>query len=177
MKQVIRGKWADAICNGDFICINTWSGYSSGFVRDHRGAQIFLAFDVSDEVLGGAVLESLAQSRCVLGVPREGSIYLPDVEFDMELYDYKLSAKRYAQWVKDLMTRYDYKTKRALFKDMKNCSIESKEGVMTIAPSCHQKLEQWGRETQDEFEDVKIPSDSSVAEIGAALRVAFSRCT
>lgn len=96
----------------------------------------------------------------------------------MELYDYKKAAERYAEWTQDLMARYGYKTKRALFKDMKNVSIESKNGVMTFSPSHHEKMEAWGREKgRDSFEDVMVSASSTAAEIGAALRLAFSRCT
>jgi len=94
----------------------------------------------------------------------------------MDPYDYKKTAERYAEWTKDLMARYGYKTKRALFKNMKNCSIAKMSGVITIKPSHHEKLERWTSE-KDEFEDVVIPAESTPAEIGAALRLAFSRCT
>lgn len=177
MSEIIRGHWAQAICNDDFICVETYSGYRGGHSRDPKGKQNFLTPSSSDELLGAAVLDAIVHSRFVLGAPREGSVYPPDVEFDMELYDYKLSAERHTAWTKDLMTRFDYKTKRSLFQKMRNCFIESKSGSITIKPSCHQKLEQWGRESADEFEDVVVSADSTPAEIGSALRLAFSRCT
>lgn len=175
MNQVTRAYWASAFCNGDFICVKTYSGYNGGR-GDPKGKQHLLAPDASDESLGLAVLDAMAHSRFVLGVPRPGSVYPPDLEFDMDLYDYKKVAERYAAWTKALMERYGYRTRRALFKDMKNCSIESRNGVITIGPSNHEKLEAWGREKDDGIEDVVIPADSTPAEIGAALRLAFSRC-
>jgi hypothetical protein len=178
MNEVIKGAWAQAICNSKFICVETYSGYGSGNTRDPKGRQIFLALDASDEVLGKAVLDALALSRCfVLGAPRSDVQLHPEVEFDMDLYDYKLSIERNIAWIKHLMDRYGFKTKRALFKDMKNCGIERVEGVVTFSPSRHETLEGWRRTKEDAFEDVVTPADSPPAEIGAALRLAFSRCT
>lgn len=175
MNQVVRNYWAGAKNNGDFICVETWSGYRAP-VGDYKGKQHLLTPDTSDEVLGAAVKDALAHSRFVLGVPRPGSVYPPELEFDMELYDYKKSAERYAAWIKNLMTTYGYKTKRALFKDMKSCGIESKEGILTIRPSYHEKLEAWSGHCISEDDYVVLPADSTPAEIGAALRLAFSRC-
>ena len=95
----------------------------------------------------------------------------------MELYDYKLGIERYAAWTKALMEHYGYKTKRALFKEMKKCGIESKSGVIDIRPSHHEKLEGWSGEGITEEDHIKLAANSSPAEIGAALRLAFSRCT
>lgn len=159
------------------LFVQTYSGYRSTRA-DHKGQKNLLAPNATDEDLGTAVLDALSHSRFVLGAPREGVALGAEVEFDMELYDYKKAAERYAEWTQDLMARYGYKTKRALFKDMKNVSIESKNGVMTFSPSHHEKMEAWGREKgRDSFEDVMVSASSTAAEIGAALRLAFSRCT
>jgi len=75
------------------------------------------------------------------------------------------------------MDRYGYRTKRALFKNMKSCGILAEGDVIIISPSRHEKLEAWGREKGDGIEDVVIEANRSPSEIGAALRLAFSRCT
>lgn len=85
--------------------------------------------------------------------------------------------EQYARWVQDLMRRYGYKTKRALFKSMMNCGIEQLNNMITITPMRHIKLEMWEGLSADGIENVVIPSTSTPAEIGAALRLAFSRCT
>lgn len=177
MDDVIRGYWACAKNNGDFICVETWSGYRGGSDLDYKAKQHLLAPDVSDEALGIAVLDALAHSRFVLPAPRAGSTYPPNLEFDMILCDYKLKAERYTKWVTDLMAHYGYKTKRALFKNMHSCGIDQYSDSIKIRPSHHEKLEAWGREKDDGIEDVIIPANSIPVEIGAALRLAFSRCT
>jgi hypothetical protein len=176
MNEITKVAWANAKFNGDFILVETFSGYTSS-MRDPKGKQRFLAPDANDEELGLAVLDALASSRFVLPGPRTDVWIHPDAGFDMELYDYRQTAARYAAWTKDLMARYGYKTKRALFKNMKSCSIERKGGTITISPSHHEKLEAWSREKDDGIEDAVIAADAKPAEIGAALRLAFSRCT
>lgn len=59
---------------------------------------------------------------------------------------------------------------------MKNCGIHCFNGVITISPTRHEKLEGWGREKGDGIEDVILSVDSSPTEIGAGLRLALSRC-
>ena len=176
MNEVIRGTWASAIFNGDFICVETWSGYRGGSHADPKGSQIFLKPDASDEAIGLAVLAALVGSRWVLPAPRDGFVDPPGLEYDMDLYDYKLNIERYAAWTKSLMERFGYKTKRALFKNMENCAIDVTSGVMKIIPKRHVKLEAWEGLGPNNAGAVEISADSSPAEIGAALRLAFTRC-
>ena len=164
MNEVVRTPWAEAVDNGDFICVDTYSGYRSG-VRDPLGKQHLLPPDVGDLELGAAVLDCFAHSRFV--TPQE----------DMALYDYEQVTSRYAEWVKNLMATYGYKTKRALFKRMKRCGIESLEGFITIDPTYHEKLEAWGGNGISKEDCIVIPADSTPSEVGSALRLALSRCT
>lgn len=85
-------------------------------------------------------------------------------------------SQRYDSWVANLMEQYGYKTKRALFKNMMRCSLEISDGFLTISPSYHEKLEAWSGTGIDENDDVILSVNSSAEEIGAALRLAFSRC-
>lgn len=165
---------AGVYTNADFILIETNSGYR-GSVRDFRGIQNFLKSDADDGELGEAILDAMAHSRFVLGVPRTDVWLHPDVEFDQELYDYQKTAERYKAWKADLMARYGYKTQRALFKGMKHCLVERNNGVITLQPWHHEKLEAWSGLGIEE--NVTLPADSTPKEIGAALRLAFTRCT
>jgi hypothetical protein len=74
------------------------------------------------------------------------------------------------------MERYGYKKRRAMFVNMKSCSVCSQEGKIIFGPTNHVKLEAWGRNKSDGIEDVIIPATSSAVEAGAALKEAFSRC-
>ena len=177
MDDVIRGYWASALFNGDFYSVKTYSGFRGGSHEDYKGIEHRLPPNISDQDLGLAVLDAMARSRWVLGIPREGSVYPPNVEFDSDLYNRELSMERGKKWVADLMAQYGYKTKRALYKNMQNCSIDRYGDSIKFMPSHHEKLEMWSRVKDDGIEDVILPVTSTPAEIGAALRLAFSRCT
>jgi hypothetical protein len=174
MSEVTRGYWAGVKCNSDFICVETWSGYRGGTDRDPKGKQNLLPPDASAVALGEAVQDALAHSRWVLPARREGSTYPEGVDFDMSVSDYKVN---YPAWIKALMERYGYKTKRALFTGMKRVSIENKNGVLTFTPWHHAKLEGWVGLGDGGDAKVVIPATSAAEEIGAALRLALSRCT
>lgn len=60
---------------------------------------------------------------------------------------------------------------------MKKCSIESKGGQITIRLGHHEKLEAWSGKGLSESDYVIISSGSSPSDVGAALRLASSRCT
>ncbi|MCU1719279.1 contact-dependent growth inhibition system immunity protein [Pseudomonas sp. 5P_3.1_Bac2] len=176
MNDVVKTAWADAGVNQEFIYVKTYSGYRSSRA-DPQGVEHHASPETSDQELGFAVLDALTHSRFVLPEPRKDVWIHPEATFDMELYDYSLTNLRYDQWVGSILERYGYKTKRALFKDMKKCSIESKRDQITIRPSHHEKLEAWSGNGISESDYVTIPSGSSPSDVGAALRLAFSRCT
>ena len=154
---------AGAYENQDFINISTWS--SCGIrALDPDGANLLLSKNASNEELGQAALLALSKSRKI--AQSEIATF-----FDRDNVN-----QRYNNWVANLMDKYGYKTKRALFKKMMRCSIEIRNGVLTISPSIHEKLEGWGGEGFTESDKVILPINSSPEEIGAGLRLAFSRC-
>lgn len=127
--------------------------------------------------LGSAVLDALRRSRFVLPAPQEGVWIHPDATFDMDLYDYQASSRRYAQWIADMLEKYEYKSKRALFKDMKNCDLSCVDQCLTIQPSHHDKLEGWSGDGISEDDYVVLAIDEGAKKIGEGLRLALSRCT
>jgi hypothetical protein len=150
------------INNRDFISVKPYSGYSLA-IADPKAPEYLLKPDASDEELGEAILNALKHSRFL------------SYEEATEL---RANGKQnYDNWVQKIMSMYGYKTKKAMFKDMKSCGMSLHEGIITIRPSYHEKLEAWGGEGISEDDYVHISADSPHAEIGAALRLAFSRCT
>ena len=149
--------------NQDFIEVKTYSGYRMT-TSDPDGIQKLLPLDVSDEELGQVTLLALSKSR-VIDVSEIGTFLNRDN-----------IKNRYDAWVADLMAKYNYKTKRALFKNMMQCSVEIRDGILTISPSCHEKLEGWGDKGLTKDDDVVLSVNSTTEEIGAGLRLAFSRC-
>jgi hypothetical protein len=129
--------------------------------------RIILSADAADHEVGTSVLASLSRSRQI------------SVEEIPDFFDLDRTKQQYEEWVTDAMTRYGYKTRRSLFKGMKNVTIrlDPTLSVMVLRPLRHDRLESWIRTKGDGIEDVVVPAYSSPSEIGAALRVAFSRCT
>ena len=157
-------RFSACVCkNQDFILVVTYSGYRRT-TRDPDGVQTLLSLDVSDEELGQATLLALSKSRII------------DVSEIETFFNIDNVKKRYDAWVTDLMAKYNYKTKRALFKNMMQCSVEIRDGCLTISPFCHEKLEAWSGKGLTEDDDVILPVNSTTEEIGAGVRLAFSRC-
>jgi hypothetical protein len=158
-----QGKNANAKFNGDFFLIETQSGHGM-LIRDCDGAKHYLASDASDESLGTAVLDALFRSRF----------------FSIEETRSRMNSRRvveeHAAWVQSLMTKGGYNNKRALFDNMASCSVKLVGQSITISPSVHEGLDTWMRRKSDNLEDVVVPATSTAAQVGAALRMGFSRC-
>lgn len=174
--DVVLMTWANAKLNKEFLCIQTYSGYGSS-QADNKGAMHLLTPDASDEEIGEAILDALSKSRFVLPEPRKDVWIHPEATFDRDLYDLESMMKRYNAWVAKLMVLYRYKTKRALFKEMKSCNVKNKLGVLEITPSRHEKLEAWSGDGFTDADNVVIAANSTPAQIGSALRLVFMRCT
>lgn len=74
------------------------------------------------------------------------------------------------------MRAFNYKTKRSIFKNMLSCGVCQLNGVITITSTIHNRLDGWSGNGIAESDYVIIPDSSTHEEIGAALRLAFSRC-
>ncbi len=120
--------------------------------------------DTSDEELGAVVFNALSKSR-----------FIP-YESLGDFLDNEKRKERYDQWVIEIMGFHRYRSRRQLFKKMHNCGIQLLDGNITIRPTGHEKLELWTGKGIVESDYVIIPADSSPEEVGAALRLAFSRC-
>ena len=156
--------WANVFATNEFLLIETESGL--GRVRtDPLFPPHFLISNADDHYIGETIIQALSDSRT-----------LDRLEDRVAFFDLEKGKEQYTAWVAMLMEKYGYKTKRALFKYMKNCGIHLVNNVITIRPTRHEKLEAWGREKGDGIEDVVLPADNSPAEIGAGLRLALSRC-
>ena len=156
--------WASVYYTKEFLCIDTYSGLGRAG-RDPLFSSHLLQPDASEQDIGDAILQALSDSRT-----------LNVLEDRVTFFDLEKGKEQYAAWIAMLMNQYGYKTKRALFKDMKNCGIHLVNNIITISPTRHEKLEAWGRTKGDGIEDVILTMDNSLAEIGAGLRLALSRC-
>jgi hypothetical protein len=162
--DVVKTAWANAWNNGDFICVETSSGYRS-CVTDPKGSQHLLSHEVEDLELGAALIDALARSRFV--TPQE----------DLSLFDYKQVMQRHSEWTLKLVAKYGYKGPRALFKEMMHCRVERRNGLIAFIPMCHSRLQEWSGHGITVEDHVIVPETSTPAQLGAALKLAFEGCT
>ena len=150
--------------NSDFLFVTTISG--RGRMRaDTKGAEYFFSPDVSNHALGEGVLDALSKSRFI------------SLEEYKTFFNPELCKQQDLEWEQMLRERFGYKTKRALYNGMKSVSIENVDGVLTFSPSRQERrLDCWSGDGIREEDHVQLPATASPEEIGAALRLAFSRC-
>ncbi|MCW6567565.1 contact-dependent growth inhibition system immunity protein [Yersinia ruckeri] len=156
--------WVGCYSTNEFLLIETKSGLGR-VSSDPLFPSHLLPTDADEQSIGETILQALLNSRT-----------LTVLEDRVAFFDLVKGKEQYAAWITMLREKYGYKTKKALFKDMKYCSIHCVNGVITISPTRHEKLEGWGREKGDGIEDVILSVDNTPAEIGAGLRLALSRC-
>lgn len=155
--------WAEVFVTNKFLNVNTYSGL--GRVRkDPDSPSHLLQPDADDQSVGETIFQALLNSR---------TLTVKECE---TFFDPEKGREQYATWISMLMEKYGYKTKRALFKNMKKCGVHLVNNQITIRPSYHEKLEAWSGARINESDYVVLPVDSSPAEIGAGLRLALSRC-
>lgn len=160
--SLTQGQNSSIYFNGDFYEVVTLSGYRL-LTRDETSYVKLLFPECSNTELGKALETALEKSRII------------DPDND-DLLNREMVAIRYKRWVADKMDIFNYKTKRALFKKMHLCNIRKINGSITIEPMLHEKIETWSGDGISESDYVVIPDSSSSEEIGAAIRLAFSRC-
>ncbi|EPR9025734.1 contact-dependent growth inhibition system immunity protein [Cronobacter dublinensis] len=156
--------WAGVYSTKEFISIETFSGL--GVVAgDPLFPSHLLSPESDDESIGKAILQALSDSRT-----------LTSIDERVEFFDLEKGKKIYSEWIAMLRGKYGYKSRKALFKDMKHCTIHCVNGVINISPSRHEKLEAWEDTGRDGSDEVILSLENSPAEIGVGLRLALSRC-
>ncbi len=155
-------KSAVAFMNKDFIRVIACSGYRMK-IEDPQATEFFLSLTVTDKELGETVLKSLEESR----------ILTPEESYEIS----SITEKDYPLWVERTMKRFGYKTKGAMFRRMLSCSMNlQNETQILFKPSYQCSIDGWSGDFMKESDRILIPLNSSPEEIGAALRLTFTRC-
>jgi hypothetical protein len=150
----------DACINNEFLLVETMSKYGL-LCKDFTISDFLLLPNVDNKTLGENVLLALSKSRTITK------------EEYLTFFNLEVTKKQIEEWEKNLMQKFGYKTKRALYRKMNRCWIYLKNGVIEISPSNHEKLKAWsGIRNADIF----LSLNNSPEEIGAGLRLAFSKC-
>ena len=157
-------RWADIKMNIQFINIKSLSGYRMT-MGDSDQKNTYLATDASNKELGQHIREALSLSRFVHPIEnKELSMYLRDPD-------------RYKEWLEFTMKKFGYKAKSKLFKPMLHCSIELYNNVIRFLVWHQRALDAWDDTGLTEADNVIIPETCTDEELGAAARLALSRCT
>ena len=149
--------------NADFFCITTMSqgmlNYLEPDVQPH-----YLAPSVDDSTLGKTLRTALAASKRV------------SVEEFQAIFHSGVIQKLGDERMRAVMQKYGYKTKRAMYKNMDKCSVDLGDGKIVIQPMHHKSIDGYSATTSGP-ESLVVDAAISDAELGAALRDAFKRCT
>jgi hypothetical protein len=157
-------KWCKVFMNNDFLNVQTRSGYRS-YVFDSDGENIFLPPDFNAVTLGESVLKALSKSRII--DPKDFGVF----------FDRDRLQNQYNEWINYCKKTYGYKTKKAMFRDIKNLDIELYNRKIIMRPWHQEKPEIFGPTKNKELDNVIISTDSTPEEIGRAVHLALSRCT
>jgi|SRR5690242_282621 hypothetical protein len=143
-----------------FISVETLSGVPGLVYREDAPYRIYLDLDAANELLGSTLLTALSKSRFV-----DNS--------EPEFFDPHRATRVYEDWEKDVMQRYGFKSKREAFKSTDWCGAEIFDSKIAIEP--HRRGSPGWRSLPPE-ETVVIPATDNAERVGAALRLALSRC-
>jgi hypothetical protein len=137
---------------------------------------VILNLDAENSEIGESVLEAFSKSRFVLDVSNDAWLLPEGLEFDSHFYLPETAIAESEAWDKRLQNFGGYKSIRAIFKNMAVCNADKEGGSIIIEPTCHETLEAWSGGGISKSDNVIIPDTSTPEEIGAAVRLALSRC-
>lgn len=158
-----ESKAASVLMNERLICIETYSG--RGLMgRDPHGVCEFYELDVPSAALGSSLRRAVSASRWI------------SLDEYPEFFDTERSKDINRRWVEDASRRFGYKSKNALFKKMMNCSVRCVDGLVTLRPSVHVKLEAWTGDGVDPSQYVELSLEDNDDILGEGVRLALSRC-
>ncbi|WP_428941074.1 contact-dependent growth inhibition system immunity protein [Xanthomonas oryzae] len=127
----------------------------------------YLDPDVADSELGYLLRMTLAESRQV------------SVEDFHKILNSRIVQERSKEREKWEMKNYGYKTKKAMLRNMITCSISVGNGgdQIEIQPTHKDSLDGYTIKKDTGPFPLYIPTTATDAELGAALREGFKRCT
>lgn len=149
--------------NPDFILVQACAGLRR-FRTNPEKSPFLLAPNATNSEIGQAVLSALDNYK-QLAEKEIGTFFdLENVERD------------YTNWVTNLVEKFKYKNRKALFQSMKHCTVNRENGTITFQPTRHEKLEAWSGTGIKREDFVAIQASDSLEEVGKAATTAMERC-
>jgi hypothetical protein len=143
-----------------FISVEPLSGVPGLMYQEEEPYRIYLDPDATNELIGCTLLTALDKSRFVDNT-------------EPEFFDPDRATRVYENWEKDVMQRYDFKSKRDAYESLDWCEGQLFDGKIEIEP--HRRGSPGWRSLPPE-KTVVIPATDDAEAVGAAVRLALSRC-
>jgi CDI immunity protein len=145
-----------------FISVEALSGVPGLMYQEDRPYRIYLDPDAANELIGRTLLTALEKSRFVDNA-------------EPQFFDPDRATRVWENWEKDVMQRYGFKSKRDAYKSMDWCQGHMFDGKITIEPHRRGSPGSGWRSLPPE-KTVVIPATDEAEAVGAAVRLALSRC-
>lgn len=155
---------ATVFFNQDFFYLCTMSQGMLAYAEP-SAPPYYLPPDVDDATLGRTLRAALAASKLVSVDEFQKIFHSGVVQRVGEEHDALA------------MKQYGYKTKRAMYRKMNCCWLSVSGGQIEIKPTHHKSTDGYSGISNDGPEILHLPISITDAELGAALREGFSRCT
>ena len=150
--------------NQDFFKVSVMDEGMISFVDPYSSPTYFVP-DVDDATLGHAVKVALQAYKPV------------SMEEFQKIFKSGIVQQRFKEKENDEMLKYNYKTRKALYKNMATCSVYIVDNQIKIQPTHQDSLDGY-TVTKDEGPfPLYLPESTSDAELGAELRKGFTLCT
>ncbi|MGS0537864.1 contact-dependent growth inhibition system immunity protein [Xanthomonas oryzae pv. oryzicola] len=159
-------KYADVCFNGKFYRFITMSD-GMLLYADPDMQPKYLDPDVADSELGYLLRVTLAESR---------QISVEDFHKILNSHVVQDRAKEREKWE---MKNYGYKSKRSMLRGMNSCSVSAlgESEDIKIQPMHQKSLDGYTARKDTGPFPLFVPKTATDAELGAALREGFKRCT
>jgi hypothetical protein len=153
-----QGRNAGVFANARFMTVETYSGRGL-LCPDPEGAWYVFETLPSDEVLGGALLRALAESRFLLSA----------AEFPL------MSGGKdtWGERRRELMARFHLRSAAAVFRETAHVMVRERRGQIALRPLKQDRGDAWSANSND---PVHIASGMPPSSIGASVREALRRC-
>jgi len=142
--------------------VTSLSGYRRHLLEDDP-RPTYLEPEPTEKELGQAILEALNVSRFV------------DPRIDAAFFKADRMVAAIKHWHADFMTRFRYRSLRQAYGNMLCCEVERSEGRITIRPFLRDRRPGYWTDMPEE-KTVDIPATDDIAILGAATKLALSRC-
>jgi hypothetical protein len=143
-----------------FISIEALSGVPGLMYQEDKPYRVYLDPDATNELIGRMLLTALNKSR-----------FIDNSEH--EFFNPHRAVRVWEDWENDLIQRYGFKSKGEAYKNLDWCAGQMFDGKIKIQP--HRRNPPVWKSLPAE-QTVFIAATDNAEAVGAALRLALSRC-